>query len=276
MSQNHATEAERALFKAWLRSEGRIHESALGHGDVYVDADSAEIPWRAWQAARAIPLAAADMSIPGAKIDTSGARVDAVNMAAAEPVAYLAEDDEGNVGLGRTERHAMRACDPGATVTPLFRGKVAAPDRAPSIAGFNVILDESLPVDTMEMRGANTVRCENVSAPSTDSATERDARLLTQGMADCMDMVRSELIEAGVIDKSVAPMFIANAVCARLAESERDAARYRFLRDNGVGGEDGYADDALLVYKGFGESSLLPDELDNALDRAIAAMKGEG
>lgn len=39
----------------------------------------------------------------------------------------------------------------------------------------------------------------------------------TQGMADCMDMVRQELIEAGVIDETIAPMFIANAVVARLA-----------------------------------------------------------
>lgn len=33
-----------------------------------------------------------------------------------------------------------------------------------------------------------------------------------RGMADCMDMVRRELIEAGIIKKEVAPMFIANAV----------------------------------------------------------------
>lgn len=40
-----------------------------------------------------------------------------------------------------------------------------------------------------------------------------------QGMADCMDMVRQELIEAGVIGADVAPMFIANAVLAKLAAS---------------------------------------------------------
>ena len=33
-----------------------------------------------------------------------------------------------------------------------------------------------------------------------------------QGMADCMDMVRQELIEAGIIGKDVAPMFVADAV----------------------------------------------------------------
>jgi hypothetical protein len=40
--------------------------------------------------------------------------------------------------------------------------------------------------------------------------------LTTQGMADCMDMVRTELIEAGVIDPSTPPMMVANAVLARI------------------------------------------------------------
>lgn len=46
------------------------------------------------------------------------------------------------------------------------------------------------------------------------SQGEADKRATTQGMVDCMDMVRQELIEAGIIDKTVAPMFIANAVMA--------------------------------------------------------------
>lgn len=33
-----------------------------------------------------------------------------------------------------------------------------------------------------------------------------------RGMADCMDMVRQELIEAGIVDKAVPPMMVANAV----------------------------------------------------------------
>lgn len=36
-------------------------------------------------------------------------------------------------------------------------------------------------------------------------------------MAGCMDMVRQELIEAGVIDKAVPPMMVANAVLAHIA-----------------------------------------------------------
>lgn len=54
-----------------------------------------------------------------------------------------------------------------------------------------------------------------------------DEELTTQGMADCMDMVRQELIEAGIIEPSIAPMFIANAVVAyvrnALAQEKRHA-----------------------------------------------------
>jgi hypothetical protein len=38
-------------------------------------------------------------------------------------------------------------------------------------------------------------------------------------MADCMDMVRQELVEAGVIDKDVPPMFVADAVLASLGRT---------------------------------------------------------
>jgi hypothetical protein len=46
----------------------------------------------------------------------------------------------------------------------------------------------------------------------------------TSMMAECMDMVRGELIEAGIIDKSVPPMMVANAVCAHIANSEASAS----------------------------------------------------
>lgn len=62
------------------------------------------------------------------------------------------------------------------------------------------------------------------------------------------------------------------ALLDELEAAKRDAARYRFLRDDGVPDDDGYADDALLVYRGFGESSLLPDQLDAAIDAAIATQ----
>jgi hypothetical protein len=52
-----------------------------------------------------------------------------------------------------------------------------------------------------------------------------DDRLTLQGMADCMAMVRQELIEAGVIDKSVPPMMVADAVVAHIARGDRQAAK---------------------------------------------------
>ena len=58
-----------------------------------------------------------------------------------------------------------------------------------------------------------------------------------QGMADCMDMVRQELIEAGVIGAGVAPMFIANAVVAKLAAPVQAQEPFMF----GIMGPDGKA-----------------------------------
>ena len=71
--------------------------------------------------------------------------------------------------------------------------------------------------------GVGSFHSEILSAGQQAGAVdgERDARLTMQGMADCMDMVRGELIEAGIISKGVAPMFIANAVCAHIAAIEK-------------------------------------------------------
>lgn len=48
----------------------------------------------------------------------------------------------------------------------------------------------------------------------------------TEAMAECMDMVRQDLITAGVVDKSVPPMMLAEAVIAaqhRAVSAEREA-----------------------------------------------------
>lgn len=53
------------------------------------------------------------------------------------------------------------------------------------------------------------------------------------GMAACMDMVRQELIEAGIITEKVPPMFVANAVLAevrRLLEDRDVLVRNGFVR----------------------------------------------
>ena len=53
------------------------------------------------------------------------------------------------------------------------------------------------------------------------------------------------------------------------ADTERDAARYRWLRDNGIDGAKRIGE-ALIVYQGpDSDHSLLPDELDAAIDAAM-------
>jgi hypothetical protein len=42
-----------------------------------------------------------------------------------------------------------------------------------------------------------------------------------RGMADCMDMVRQELIEAGVIEASVPPMMLADAIIAHIGRQTK-------------------------------------------------------
>ncbi len=60
----------------------------------------------------------------------------------------------------------------------------------------------------------------NMNEPLTDRIFTledwRERALNNEAMADCMDMVRQELVEAGVIDAKLAPMFVANGVVARI------------------------------------------------------------
>lgn len=65
----------------------------------------------------------------------------------------------------------------------------------------------------------------------------------------------------------------ADALVAGDSETAKDAERYRFLRDHGVPETDAEIEKALTVYQGVGLSSLLPDELDSAIDAAIQAQK---
>lgn len=69
-------------------------------------------------------------------------------------------------------------------------------------------------------------------------AAERQKRREAEGMAECMDMVRQDLIEAGIIDKSVPPMMVPEAVVSTLrsrVEVEREACakvcEARFMGD---------------------------------------------
>lgn len=62
------------------------------------------------------------------------------------------------------------------------------------------------------------------------------------------------------------------AECERVRE---DAERYRYLRDEGVNLQTAPRD-CLLVYQGpDSDHSLLPDELDDAIDQALASREGK-
>lgn len=102
-------------------------------------------------------------------------------------------------------------------------------------------------------------------------ATESDL------MAECMDETRRIMISAGIIDQSVPPMFVAEAViaaarvaAARIDALEVDAERYRFLRDNnGVANHHG-----VEVY--IDGEAHAPGHLDAQVDTAIDQARGKG
>jgi hypothetical protein len=64
-----------------------------------------------------------------------------------------------------------------------------------------------------------------------------DDLLTMRGMADCMDMVRGELIEAGIIDANVPPMMVANAVMAHIAGLAKTQQKAQLYTCEGKGGE---------------------------------------
>src|SRR5688500_10918181 len=55
----------------------------------------------------------------------------------------------------------------------------------------------------------------------------RDQNRNLDGMAACMDMVRQELIEAGVITEKVPPMFVSTAVLSVIAAKNAEIASLR-------------------------------------------------
>lgn len=57
-----------------------------------------------------------------------------------------------------------------------------------------------------------------------ESEKEDLRRLAVQSMADCMDMVRQDLIDMGIIDKSVAPMFIPEAIANYIKRTAAQSA----------------------------------------------------
>lgn len=52
-------------------------------------------------------------------------------------------------------------------------------------------------------------------------AQARLAVMNSEGMAECMDMLRADLIEAGVISKDVPPMMMTEAIMNALREAKK-------------------------------------------------------
>lgn len=56
--------------------------------------------------------------------------------------------------------------------------------------------------------------------------------LSNEGMADCMDLLRRDMIQAGIIGESVPPMFMSEAILGYIGKLQRDAAKGRLREIN--------------------------------------------
>ncbi len=127
---------------------------------------------------------------------------------------------------------------------------------------------------------------DKLSATLSAVTAERDRldaeRDQYRDMAGCMDLLRRDLIEAGVIGESCPPMFMTEGVMAHIgklrAEVERlreDAARYRWLREQEA--KDGIA--VLPVGRWVTPAMLCttpfdsPEMVDAVVDAAMAAKE---
>lgn len=69
--------------------------------------------------------------------------------------------------------------------------------------------------DTSELTGEVIALLECVAEHA--EAKERTARQEAQAMAECLDMLRTDLIAAGVVGPEVAPMFLTEAVLSEVS-----------------------------------------------------------
>jgi hypothetical protein len=97
-----------------------------------------------------------------------------------------------------------------------------------------------------------------------------DTELVTmQAMAECMDMVRQELVEAGVIDERVPPMFVSEAVVTKLRQL-RAAFHVNMLR---AYPERTHAEIAAEIDRTCWGNALTANDEILALHRQLAAEK---
>lgn len=95
----------------------------------------------------------------------------------------------------------------------------------------------------------------------------RDEVLTLQGMADCMDMVRQELVGAGLIDERVPPMFVPEALLTKLRQL-RAAFHVNMVR---AYPERTHADIEAEINRTCWGTAITADEEILALHRRLAA-----
>lgn len=89
-------------------------------------------------------------------------------------------------------------------------------------------LDGSSTIDhaEKELRRQNA----EITCLTAELEKERTARQEAQAMAECLDMLRTDLIAAGVVGPEVAPMFLTEAVLSAVSDAvaaEREACEKR-------------------------------------------------
>ena len=87
----------------------------------------------------------------------------------------------------------------------------------------DTVIAHLIDAGVIEEDGCGLFLCAGLSSEVIDAALaiaqkavdgQKQTRRETEAMAECMDMVRQDLITAGVVDKSVPPMMLAEAVIA--------------------------------------------------------------
>jgi hypothetical protein len=99
--------------------------------------------------------------------------------------------------------------------------------------------------------------------------SDKETELTLQGMADCMDMVRQELVEAGVIDERVPPMFVSEALLTKLRQL-RAAFHVNMVRAYPA---KTHAEIAAEIDRTCWGTALSADDEITALHRQLAAEK---
>jgi hypothetical protein len=295
----------RAEFESWAKAEGLIHES---HGlrSVWSNLD---IVMKAYQAgaARRQPdvgvVSDEQVKEEIRKFSEAGARNPTDMMAAMHAAiesVVPASPVPASVNLLALLKEATDALDGG--LWDFGPGQDEHDRCTELVARLRAALEEVVPEQVGAKGGVQTAQKtaetrmntsfegggQPANLPGAVAPEQRCDSTLSNlhGMADCMDMVRQEFIEAGIIDKSVAPMFVANAVLGYIAEVEgrADAVDSELLsqvvrgyqRGTLYSSPSGVFGTIKLSYEPLKAAEQAFKALSTLIDRAIAAESAKG